>query len=43
MLTFNWNKAELEADFQNAGIVETGLSLEELKTGLLQIAERYHV
>lgn len=40
MLTFNWNKAELEADFQNAGIVETGLSLEELKTGLLQIAER---
>lgn len=40
MLTFNWNKAELEADFQNAGIAETGLSLEELKTGLLQIAER---
>lgn len=38
MLFFNRDKAELEAEFRNPGIPETGLSIEELKNGLLRIA-----
>lgn len=40
MLVFNWDKAELEAEFRNPGIPETGLSVEELKAGLLRFAGR---
>ena len=40
MLVFNRDKAELEAEFRNPGIPETGLSVEELKAGLLRLAER---
>lgn len=38
MLFFNRDKAELEAEFRNPGIPETGLSIEKLKNGLLRIA-----
>ena len=40
MLVFNRDKAELEAEFRNPGIPETGLSVEELKAGLLRLAGR---
>lgn len=40
MLVFNRDKAELEAEFRNPGIPETGLPVEELKAGLLRLAGR---
>ncbi len=40
MLVFNWDRDALEAEFQNPGIPETGIPLEELQIGMRRIAEQ---